>query len=91
MPINSQPRKDPQSSPEIEPPPGSPPKRFPDHPTPMSGDREDPAKKSAQGTPEGPGAPAREGSGEDPSVESGVDPDDPEQQAAGDDVEKSYE
>jgi hypothetical protein len=34
---------------------------------------------------------SRLGSGEDTSVESGTDRNDPEQQAAGEDVEKSFE
>jgi hypothetical protein len=92
MSTKPEPRPRPKTTPEIEPPPGTPPKRFPEHPSPLSGDQLDPAQKSAQGTPEGPGSPSREGSGEDPNVESGVDKNDPEQQAAGDDtVEKSFE
>lgn len=82
-----------RNTPEVEPPAGTPSKRFPDHPTPLSGDQLDPANKSAaQGTPEGPGGDSdRVGGGEDPDLESGTDKNDPEQQAAGDDVEKSFE
>lgn len=100
MPTNPEPGPRPDAAPEIEPARGSPPKRFPDHPTPLSGDQLDPATKSAQGTPEGPGTPTRQGpggdsdrigGGEDPDVESGTDKNDPEQQAGDDSVEKSFE
>lgn len=84
-------RPSPPATPEVEPPPGTPPKRFPDHPTPLSGDQLDPAAKSAEGTPEGPGGDSgRVGGGEDPDLESGADKNDPERQSD-DDVEKSFE
>jgi hypothetical protein len=86
------PRRRPPGSPEIEPPAGSPPKRFPPIPEPLANRQEKKAEteKSAAKPEEPPST--RQGSGEDPNVESGVDKNDPEQQAAGDDeVEKSFE
>ena len=98
---NPEPRPRPADTPEIEPPAGTPPKRFPEHPTPLSADQLAPASKSTQGASEASGAPPRQGpggdsdrvgGGEDPDIESGTDKNDPEQQAAGDDgVEKSFE
>lgn len=92
--MNTPPEPRRQSSPEIEPPPGSPPKRFPEHPAPLaSGKKETKPEETASAKPEDPESPStRLGSGEDPNVESGVDKNDPEQQASsGDDVEKSFE
>jgi hypothetical protein len=85
----------PPASPEIEPPPGTPPKRFPANPEPLA-DRQEKkaeAEKSASAKPADPETPSTHlGSGEDPGVESGVDKSDPEQAASSDDdVEKSYE
>lgn len=91
MPAQSDPRRRPPASPEIEPPPGSPPKRFPDEPTPMAGEKKQ-ADSGKTAKPEEAETSSRLGSGEDPSVESGTDKNDPEQQAAGGgDVEKSFE
>jgi hypothetical protein len=83
MPAPSDPRPRPSAKPEIEPPPGSLPKRFPGNPEPLSGQENESSKPDD--------APStRLGSGEDPSVESGVDHDDPEQPAETD-VDKSFE
>jgi len=68
-------RKNPSSSapkPDIEPIPGSLPKRFPNAPEPMSTQIPGP---SPDGDPD---SPARSGSGEDPLVESGLPEHDPE-------------
>jgi hypothetical protein len=93
--MSKKPEPRPQASPEIEPPPGSPPKRFPSGPEPLASRQEKKAEaeKSAAGKPQDPETPStRLGSGEDPNVESGVDKNDPEQQASSDDdVEKSFE
>jgi hypothetical protein len=60
------------TQPEIEPARISPPKKFPENPEPIaSKDNEDHQESS--------GAPSKSGSGEDPLVESGLPPDDPEQ------------
>lgn len=60
-------------TPDFEPIPGSPPKRFPNAPEPKS-------TKIPGPSPDGdPDSPARSGAGEDPTVESGVPDHDPEQ------------
>jgi hypothetical protein len=90
--MSSKPKPRPQASPEIEPPPGSPPKKFPANPEPLAARQEKKAEeKSADAKSEEPTSSSRLGSGEDPSVESGVDKRDPEQPASDDDVEKSFE
>jgi hypothetical protein len=92
MPNQPEPRPRQKSNPEIEPPPGSPPKRFPAEPKPMAGDDKQAASEKDASKLDDPETSHRLGSGEDPSVESGTDKNDPEQEAAGgDDVEKSFE
>jgi hypothetical protein len=67
----SRPNRDPRDpQPEITPPPGDVPKKFPE-PTPLSDDGLEAAKQDTSG-------PGRTGSGEDPFVESGLPENDPE-------------
>jgi hypothetical protein len=92
MPNAPKPRPRQQSNPEIEPPPGTPPKHFPAEPTPLAGaDKPNHAHEAAKSD-DAETSSSRLGSGEDPSVEAGTDANDPEQQAAGgNEVDKSYE
>lgn len=76
------PRNDkPASTPEIQPPVGDVPKKFPE-PQPLSDDGLEAAKKGSTDTM----SPPAEHSGEDDTVEAGIDQNDPEQShsAAGD-------
>jgi hypothetical protein len=68
-PSPSRSNNDPQ--PEITPPPGDLPKKFPES-TPLSDDGVEVAKQEGS-------SPHRNGSGEDPFVESGIPENDPEQ------------
>lgn len=71
-------------TPDFEPIPGSPPKKFPNQPEPLS-------TQTPQSSPGGnDDTPARSGSGEDPLVESGLPDNDPEQPRESDE-EKSME
>ena len=86
------PRKNPPSGksrdPEIDPQPGSPPKRFPDTPVPLSDDGLEASKKRDAEAASGAGSSSRvvgppdsgsnPGSGGDPAVESGRPEHDPE-------------
>ncbi len=83
MSSHSDPRQ-PKSTPDIE-QPGALPKRFPNNPTPLSKQEDESSPEKPDDTPS-----TRLGSGEDTSVESGRDKNDPEQQADTD-VEKSFE
>lgn len=87
--MSNEPKPSRRTNPEIEPSPDATPSRFPVEPTPMD--------QQAAGSPtakpkDSDASSSRLGSGEDPSVESGTDKNDPEQTATGDDeVEKSFE
>jgi hypothetical protein len=70
-----------QPAPEIDPSPQSVPRKFPENPTPLDNEGE---------TSTGSQSAHRLGSGEDPSVESGVSGNDPEQSPESD-VEQSME
>jgi hypothetical protein len=73
-----------QPTPEIEQPPGDLPKKFPQNPEPLSYDGLEASEKQEAS----PGN--REGSGEDPLVESGLPDNDPERPRQ-DEIEKSME
>jgi hypothetical protein len=66
------PRSD-EPKPEVQPPPGDVPKKFPES-TPLSDDGLEAAKSESTG----PGKSGSSGSGEDPFVESGLPENDPE-------------